>query len=239
MSDLFEIPQTQEEARALKQEILEKINNYNNAVFNNEPLPYTDEEIDELQNQYDLLSEVVKLTKEEKKKLANLGNEDNPEATKVTVVDKISTANYLYGIILTIFISGILSKQVGEAIFNGFMGNYFSSVYKKTGDMYALMSSTANDNFMKAPVFWLITCFSFIIVPLILLIISLVIFLILRKKDSLNKKVAMYIFITHAVLTVIVIAVLLSTYVIKNYDDFYEYLGANYYIWVNNTLKGI
>lgn len=79
--DIILIPENYEEAKKRKEEVLRMINEYNEALFNEQALPYSDEEIKKLQEEYLLLDDYVELTETEKKAI---NNEDDDEEISVT-----------------------------------------------------------------------------------------------------------------------------------------------------------
>ena len=67
MSDFeYQIPDTYEEAVARKAEVLKLINEYNEALLLDKELPCSEEEIDRLQEEYQILNDHLELTDEEK-----------------------------------------------------------------------------------------------------------------------------------------------------------------------------
>ena len=94
MSDFeYQIPDTYEEAVARKAEVLKLINEYNEALLLDKELPCSEEEIDRLQEEYQILNDHLELTDEEKlEKLKDSDkeiNEDGVVVEKISVFDKI------------------------------------------------------------------------------------------------------------------------------------------------------
>ena len=90
---------------------------------------YTDEEIEEMMEEYQILNDHLALTKEEKLSKLNdadkIVQEDGTIVEKVSVFDKIHWSVYVYGIISTIFATGILTRPVGQSTMKGFINRYF------------------------------------------------------------------------------------------------------------------
>lgn len=100
--DVILIPEDYEEAKKRKEEVLRMINEYNEAMFNDEVLPYSDEEIKKLQEEYLLLDDYVELTETEKKAL-NKDAEDEEvsetdEAKKKGFWDLVNPLIFIYAL---------------------------------------------------------------------------------------------------------------------------------------------
>ena len=95
----------------------------------------------------------------------------------------------------------------------------------------------ATDQVMNEFSFWLKCIFSYSLLPLIIVILSLVVFLIFRKKGTVNKKITMGILIIHSILAVVGIGIILGTFAVKNWNSVYQnfedvymnYIYNNYY----------
>ncbi len=88
------IPEDYEEAKKRKEEVLQMINKYNEALFNEEELPYTDEEIKKLQEEYLLLDDYVELTDTEKKAIGKHQEEEYEES--INDDGEVKKANHSY-----------------------------------------------------------------------------------------------------------------------------------------------
>ncbi len=234
--DKYKMPDTYEEAVKRKGEVLEKINAYNEAMLLEQELPCSEDEIESLQEEYQILNDHLQLTEAEKiEKLSEDEIEIEDDGTvkkKETIFDKIHWFIYPYALISTIFASGILSKGIGTNLMKAFLYHYFDKVYDKTQTIYM-----ATDQVMNEFSFWLKCIFSYSLLPLIIVILSLVVFLIFRKKGTVNKKITMGILIIHSILAVVVIGIILGTFAVKNWNSVYQnfedvymnYIYNNYY----------
>ncbi len=233
MSDYeFKIPENYDEAYKLKQELLEKINAYNTALFNGEELPYSDEEIDMLQEEYQILNDHLALSQEEKMmKLTEndkVVKEDGTVEVKETIWDKIHWVVYLYGFISTIFACGILTKPIGNTSMNGFMNSCFEKAYNEGVGMYDFAKS---EYMMGGFEFYFKFILSYLWFPLLIIILSTVIYLIFRKKNDVNAKVTKWLLIVHIGLTVISLALIMILGEFKTWKEFFEQLDYQYAIY--------
>ncbi len=233
MSDYeFIIPENYDEAYKLKQEILEKINAYNTALFNGEELPYSDEEIDRLQEEYQILNDHLALSKEEKimklKESDKIINEDGTVEEKISVWDKIHWVVYLCGFFLTVLASGILTKPIGNAVMNSFMNNSFDKAYNANVSMGGFVKSEYN---IEAFEFFAKFALSYLWFPILIILLSLVLYLVFRKKNDINSKVTKWLLIGHIGLTVISIALIMLLGEFKTWKEFYDSLEQQYYVY--------
>ena len=144
MSDFeYQIPETYDEAVKRKAEVLQMINDYNVALLLGNDLPYSEEEIERLQEEYQILNDHLALTDEER--LAKLDdddkivNEDGTVEEKQSIFDKIHWSIYLVAIISFIACCGIFTKAVGNACMESFLNNYFYDLlWNKEVEMLAL-----------------------------------------------------------------------------------------------------
>lgn len=235
MSDFeFQIPDTYEAAVARKEEVLKLINDYNVALLLGNDLPCSEGEIEKLQEEYQILNDHLALTKEEKLNKLNdadkIVQEDGTIVEKVSVFDKIHWSVYVYGIISTIFATGILTRPVGQSTMKGFINRYFYDLlWEKYVDAYSLQKS----DFMWTDFqFWFRCAFSYLWLPLLIIILSTVFYLLFRKRNDINTKIAKWLLIGHIVLFVISFAVIILQGEIKAWIDYYEslpYYYAYYY----------
>lgn len=234
MSDYeFNIPENYEEAYQLKQELLEKINAYNQALFNGEELPYSDEEIDRFQEEYQILNDHLALSDEEKllklEENEKVVNADGTIEAKTTVWDKIHWSIYLYGFVSTIFICGILTEPIGNASMNKFMTNYFEKAYNEGVGMYALAKS---EMMMSGFGFYLKLFISYLWFPLIIIALSVAMYLLFHKHNDINAKITKWLLIVHIGLTVVSIVLIMVFGEFSFWKEFFDNLSnqyANYY----------
>ena len=117
--------ETYEEAVQRKEELLEKINAYNIALLEEKELPYTDEEIEEMMEEYQILNDSLKLTDDEKKYKYSSEDlevsEDGSVEVKQTFFDKVSIWVYIYSF-FGIFLSlGLLNSLIGTEVYEFIM----------------------------------------------------------------------------------------------------------------------
>ena len=104
MSDFeYQIPETYDEAVKRKADVLQMINDYNVALLLGNDLPYSEEEIERLQEEYQILNDHLALTEDER--LAKLDdddkivNEDGTVEEKQSIFDKIHWSIYLVAVV--------------------------------------------------------------------------------------------------------------------------------------------
>ena len=231
MSDFeYQIPETYEEAVARKEEVLKLINEYNVALLLGNELPCSDEEIEKLQEEYQILNDHLALTEEEKINKLNdsdkIVQEDGTIVEKVSIFDKIHWSVYLYGIISTIFAAGILTKPVGKACMNSFIDKYFYDLlWEKGVEMTALEKS----GFMWTDFqYWFRCAISFLWLPLLILLLTTVFYFLFRKRNDINSKIAKWLLIAHIALFVISFAIIILQGELKFWIDKYENLDLYY-----------
>ena len=159
MSDFeYQIPDTYEEAVARKAEVLKLINEYNEALLLDKELPCSEEEIDRLQEEYQILNDHLELTDEEKlEKLKDSDkeiNEDGVVVEKISVFDKIHWGIFLYIVFTFIALCSMpfLTKLVGQAGINSYISKFlYDCLWEHNIDMLGLEKS----EFMWTPFdFW-------------------------------------------------------------------------------------
>ena len=88
MSDSeYQIPETYDEAVKRKADVLQMINDYNVALLLGNDLPYSEEEIERLQEEYQILNDHLALTEDER--LAKLDDDDKIVNEDGTVEEKL------------------------------------------------------------------------------------------------------------------------------------------------------
>ena len=131
MSDFeYQIPETYDEAVKRKADVLQMINDYNVALLLGNDLPYSEEEIEKLQEEYQILNDLLALTEEER--LAKLKdsdkevNEDGVVVEKISVFDKMHWGILLYCVFTFISLCSMpfLTKLVGQAGIDSFISKY-------------------------------------------------------------------------------------------------------------------
>lgn len=110
--DSILIPENYEDAKKRKEEVLKMINSYNEALFNDEVLPFSDEEIRVLQEEYLLLDDYVELTDTEKEFMNKDSEEDfeeivNEDGTvtkkiRVTFWEKVNPFIFIYAVVVLV-----------------------------------------------------------------------------------------------------------------------------------------
>lgn len=125
----FKIPENYNEALQRKEEVLNLINSYNEALFNEQDLPLTDEEIASLQEEYAFLDEFVGLTATEKAarkeevETVEVVSEDGTveHVEKKNFWDKVNPLILLYGILPIIGSLTFCIQSIGLALIYKFI----------------------------------------------------------------------------------------------------------------------
>lgn len=225
-----------EEARARKQELLDKINSYNDALFQDNPLPYTDEEINLMQEEYALLDDKLSLSKEEK--LAKLNKKDKKVTEDGTVVevesfwDKIPTFQLVWLFLGTILACGIFTLIFGNAIYDASLKGLFASFYRQEYQYYSELPITFFG-------YWWMTFGCYFIYPLVIFGLCLLIFLLYMKKARNQEtikfaKIMFFIQLGFLVVSFILIYFCYISPKIIQKDWSKEYtLAEKYYTWLS------
>lgn len=234
-NEFYDKPLSYEEAQARKEELLEKINQYNLAFFNNETLPYTDEEIKDMQEEYQLLCDNLSLSKEEKilrnDKEDIIENTDGTLEVKKTFFDKVSIWVYIYVFLSTFVISGILNSLIGAGIYDKVMDIIYKAMYKNEAHFFLKEISSFGFGMIYFP--------SFLLFPLLVIIATMVIYFIMKKKDEKrleNRKVMFWTLMGQIVITIIVSLILFLAILGPEYKALYEdttYIGYPYWLYEN------
>lgn len=243
--DNKEISMTYDEAVKRKQYLLEQINLYNEALFNDQPLPYSDEEIDKLQEEYQMLNDVLKLTDEERiEKLDDknkIVHEDGTIEEKKTGMDRLNVFTYLYliiGTLLVILFSSVLSSGMADSFIEKMNYQYFEQVYDETSD-YSIMYTDSSYIMNSSKYYFLVVLFT-ILIPLIVLLISTICFILSKKLDKINRKWFLYIYLAHVAITVISVILVLFIKILPTWESYYNDYATKYavYIYSNYYYSG-
>ena len=233
----YEIPSTYEEAVLRKQELLEKINEYNEAFFNETDLPYTEEEIEELQEEYQILNDHLQLT--DKEKIARLDEKDKETLDDGTVVkvdnffDKIHPFTYVYIFLISLLIilfCPILSYTISNSIFNNQINAYYETIINQTGSGLALFNDPSL--IMSEGTYWFKIIFSLCLVPLIVLVVSTIFFVVSRfTMNSFNKKIFLIVFLAHVVIFIVSLILIFFIKIYKDAQEYYDNIVYYYYLY--------
>lgn len=233
----YKIPETYEEAVKRKQELLEKINAYNEALFAEKELPYTDEEIEAFQEEFQILNDNLDLTDEEKlEKLDDedkIVNEDGSVEVKKSFFDKLHITTYLYlflGTLVVLLFSTVLLPGIASGFISKFNTAYFEKVYADTEDYLIMISN--EDYIMPAGKFYFFVVLFTIILPFSILLLSGLCFIISRKMDDINKKVFLFVFLAHVAITLIGVALIFFIKILPEWKTYYEDYSMRYAIYV-------
>lgn len=181
------IPENYEEAKKRKEEVLQMINSYNEALFNEEVLPFTDEEIRVLQEEYLLLDDYVELTDTEKKIINKDSEEDieeivNDDGTiikrrKESFWDKVNPFIFVYAVFVLVGSLWFAIQGIGIQ-----MMQLFSNVVSK---LNIDISGISENGF-------LVLCIGLIaIYPILFCVITLLVKIFLCRNNE-TKKVAFW-----------------------------------------------
>lgn len=194
---------TYEEAVQRKEELLEKINEYNIALLEGKEPPYTEEEIDEMSEEYQYLNDTLKLTKEEKhqKDASYVETEEGIIEKPKTFFDNVSIGIYIYSFIAVFLSSGLLNSTLGTLIYEGVMKV-----------IYFFMLKTENHLLMEnMPIFayGCIYFISYLVFPILVVVATLIIRAISKKKEHKeNAKFLFWVLIIQLALTLVVTLIL-------------------------------
>ena len=241
MSDFeYQIPDTYEEAVERKAYVLKLINEYNEALLLGKDLPCSDEEIDKLQEEYQILNDHLALTEEERLSKLNDSdkevNEDGVIVEKVSVLDKIHWSVMLYCVFTFICLCSMpfLTKAVGSACLDSFIDKYFYDLlWNKYVDMMALQSS----EYMWSDFgYWFRVCVSYLWLPLLLILISVGVYFIFRKRKDLNSKITKWLIFANIFILVLSVGVVLLQGELTVLKERLEYLWYEYAVYYYNEI---
>lgn len=206
MSDKkINISSSYEEALKRKNEVLDMINTYNEAVFSDAPLPYNDEEIALLQEEFLILDEYVELTDKEKEIYQNIDSKNYVDevkedgsvikVAKVTFWDKVNPVVFVYAVIA--FVGSLWFSVQGIAI--EVITKFTDIVNKREWDL-----SDVSEKGFNAIIAALI-----IVYPLLLTLVSFLLYrFACRKKET--KKVFFWVFMGQIF---VMVCSLIATYI--------------------------
>lgn len=236
---LYVIPEDHAEAVKRKEEVLAMINAYNEAIFAEEEPPYTDEEIDALQEEYQILNDRVALTEEEK--IAKLDekdivvNEDGTISRKTSLLDQIHFTVFIY-IALFLVVStlgGYISISVGFGNMEKFIYNYFDEIYINTVDTWQYYSDVKIPavDLMAESKFYVKLFVSYLWLPLVFIALIVAGYIGISFIGGLSKKITLWAMIILLVLTIGLFCVFF--FVGKSgfsyWSSFYDNIQEEYY----------
>ena len=239
----IKIPDNYDDALKRKFELLDKINSYNEALFNGTELPYTEEEIDAFQEEYELLDDNLALS--EKEKIQKLDKEDVVKLDDGTLVekqsffDKIHWSMYLYLACVVVFsiVSFFMMRALGDKMFTHSVYSYFEKVFDITNDEFTSLGPSS-EYFLSPAKYWGGIGYYFII-PAVVIVVSVGVYLLYFKRHDLNTKIAMYVMIFNIVLCLVLTAVILfGTDLLDKYQIIYDNIDAVYYSYINQAYGG-
>lgn len=241
MSDYeIQIPDTYEEAVERKAYVLKLINEYNEALLLGKDLPCSEEEIDRLQEEYQILNDHLELTEEEKLRKLNDSdkevNEDGVVVEKMSVLDKIHWGVYIYIIFtaVALFSMPFLTKTVGSSCLDSFIDKYF---YDLLWEKYVEMMGLANSEYMWSNFdYWFRVAVSYLWLPLTLILISIVVYFLYRRKKDINTKITKWLVFINIFILVLSVGVVLLQGEIKALTERYDYLWYYYAEYYYNEI---
>ncbi len=167
MSEKFKMPETREEAAKRKEELLEKINKYNEEYFAGTP-SLSEEEINLIQEEYQFLDDLVDI-EEDYAKI------DEPKEQKF--LDKVSILVWIYAMFAFFSSLFFVQQPIG-------LNLIFAKIYNL--GWFEGLGNTA---------IWFLITGSFLVYPVLLGIIGLVLKLVAFKKTPEDKKAFKYVFL--------------------------------------------
>lgn len=233
MSDYeYQIPETYEEAVERKAYVLKLINEYNEALLLGKELPCSEEEIDRLQEEYQILDDHLALTEEERLSKLNDAdkevNEDGVIVEKVSLLDKIHWGVILYFVFTFIALCSMpfLTKPVGAACLDSFIYKYFDDLLF---EKYVEMMGLANSEYMWSHFdYWFRVAVSYLWLPLTLILISIVVYFLYRRKKDINTKITKWLIFINIFILVLSVGVVLLQGEIKDLTERYDDLWVSY-----------
>ncbi len=241
MSDFeYQIPDTYEEAVARKAYVLKLINEYNEALLLDKELPCTEEEIDRLQEEYQILNDHLELTEEERisklKDSDKIVNEDGTVVEKTSFLDNIHWGVMLYIIFTLVCLFGMpfLVKPIGGAVVDNMISKFlYDCLWEKAVGMYDL----AKSEFMWTDFqYWSRVALAYLWLPLLLIVISVAIYFVYRRKNDLNTKITKYLIFVNIFIVVLSIGIVLLKGEIKDLAARYEDLWMEYAVYYYSEL---
>lgn len=233
MSDYeYQIPETYEEAVERKAYVLKLINEYNEALLLGKELPCSEEEIDRLQEEYQILDDHLALTEEERLSKLNDAdkevNEDGVIVEKVSLLDKIHWGVMLYFVFTFIALCSMpfLTKPVGAACLNSMIKNL---MYDCLWEKEVYMTDFEKSGYMWSEFgFALRAIISYCWLPLLLILISVVVYFLYFRRKDLNTKICKWLIVGNIFIFVLSVGVVLLQGEIEVLTTRYEYLWYEY-----------
>lgn len=192
---VYVMPATYEEAVQRKQELLDKINAYNEAMFAGEELPYSDKEIDELQEEYQILNDRLFLTDSEKIDKLNdedkIINEDGTVERKLSFLDKVHWPLFVYPIFLIIFALGAFHNKIVDSVINNYVFRLMEIAFNH--NIYTGAAFKESEFALKSFGYYFRLIFFSSLVQLIAAALSWIGYVIYAIFKKENKKIAFFI----------------------------------------------
>ena len=241
MSDFeYQFPETYEEAIERKAYVLKLINEYNEALLLGNELPCSEEEIDRLQEEYQILDEHLALTEDEKLSKLNdsdkIVNEDGVIVEKVSFIDNLHWGVILYTVFsfILLFAMPFLTKPIGAACLDSMIQKLFEKcLWTHEVEMMDLEKS----GYMWTEVgYALRSILAYCWLPLLFVLISIVIFLVYRNRKDINTKFCKWLIVANIGIFVISIGIVLLRGEIKELISRYEYLWYYYAEYYSNEV---
>lgn len=172
--DKFKEPVTYEEAVERKENLLNKLNKYNEELLEGKETSLTEEEYALVQEEYEFLDGYVDVEAE---------FADSEEETDKKFLDKVNLFVWIYAMAMFFANLYFVQQSIGYSLLSKFL----------TAEWLDLSNIKL----------WLSVTGMFVIYPIILLIIGIVIKIFAFKKDSASKKAFNYVFLGQIVFTII------------------------------------
>lgn len=172
--DKFKTPTTYEEAVERKENLLNKLNKYNEEILEGKELSLTDEELALVQEEYEFLDCFVDVDAEFAK---------TEESGEKKFLDKVNIFVWIYAMVMFFANLYFIQQHIGYSILSKFLTASWLD-----------LSNTA---------LWFSIMGMFIIYPAILLIIGIFVKIFALKKDKVSKKTFNYVFLGQIIFTII------------------------------------
>ncbi len=224
-----------EEAVARKNELKEKINQYNEALFNEQELPFSEEEIDDMMAEYQYLEDELALTEEEKIERLEADEkevlEDGTVVKVDSVFDKLHFTFYIYAIytLVIVLFSCVFSLQIGNNISSKLLEANFQKVYEETNNPLIMFQDSSY--IMGEGAYWFKVLFGFLIVPLSLLILSIICFILTFKMNKFNRRAFLIVLLIHVAVTVIGLLLIFFIRLYKSASEYYDNIAYYYFAY--------
>lgn len=172
--DKFKTPTTYEEAVERKENLLNKLNKYNEEILEGKELSLTDEELALVQEEYEFLDCLVDVDAEFAK---------TEESGEKKFLDKVNIFVWIYAMVMFFANLYFIQQHIGYSILSKFL--------------------TASWLDLSNAALWFSIMGMFIIYPAILLIIGIFVKIFAFKKDKVSKKTFNYVFLGQIIFTII------------------------------------